>query len=570
MFFQRGLWGLIFCLSVLLTGCGSSQADYFFPGGNTDTPNATSEVVFQFARAQASQVPQATSNLDIKFFSADGTLVHSVTVGFLSTVRVDRVPVSATRVEVKAQTSDGTPLSVFAVSDLVLIPGGSVFVELGAGVQVTPVSIAVTPSPLNLNLTGSNTSAQLQVIVTYSNGDVRPLGGQVPGVLEFTSRDSSIATVTNNGSAQAIGPGTTTFDVSYGSYTAGGQSRRTTVVVTVAQSSQPPQQAGRLETNFTSLSLSTTGAPSAPLTAVYYPAGSIQGEDVSDVVDVTFDNFSPSGADASNFAYNGVTRRFSSANGAAEGSSARVTVSYEAGGETFSATFTAAVIAPNVESVEVVSLVTPGLRAPRGTAYPIVIVETLDDGTERAGLFGSLPGQYSLTADNAQLVSFHYSSTEHEYGLMRFTEFSLGQAEASANVSVVVNLPGGGTSAVRTIPITVVDVIGTIVRLQAAPEDLTLAVGETISYRAVAYYNDNTTQDITPLVGVSTDNQRVEIGVHPLFPVYPYRVITTGSATALGAGTERLDVWVLEYDLSFFAFTTGDSILRQLDLIITD
>ena len=567
MSFQRGLWGLIICLSVLLTGCGSSQADYFFPGGNTDTPNATSEVVFQFARAQASQVPSATSNLDIKFFSNDGTLVHSVTAGFLSTVRVDRVPVSATRVEVKAQTSDGTPLVVFTASNLVLIPGGSVFVELGAGALVTPTSIAVTPSPLNLNLTGSNTSAQLQVTVTYSSGDVRPLGGQVPGVLEFSSRGTAIATVTNSGAAQAVGLGSTTFDVSYA---VGGQSRSTTVAVTVAQSSQPPQQQGRLETNFSSLSLSTTGAPSAPLTAVYYPAGSSQGEDVSLAIEVTFDNFSPSGVDASNFTYNTETRRFSSANEAAEGSSARVTVSYEVGGETFSTTFTAAVLAPNVESVEVVSLVTPGLRAPRGTAYPVVIVETLDDGTERAGLFGSLPGQYSLTTDNAQLVSFHYSSTEHEYGLMRFTDATLGQDEASANVTLVVNQPGGGTSAVRTIPITVVEVTGVIVRLQAAPEDLTLEVGETISYRAIAYYNDESTQDITPLVGVNPVNQLVEIGVNPLFPDYPYRVITTGSATALSAGGERLDVWVLEYDLSFFAFTTGDSIIRHLDLIITD
>jgi len=143
---------LLVALTTLLTvGCGSSSDSYVATNTGYAGPN-NGDLVFEFTQpaAQSAEVPAGTTDLTFDFFNAANANVLSVDKPFATTVVVEDVPVSATRVVITTYGPGGIPLATIE-APVTVVGGSSVTVDL-SGAIITPIAppgqLIVEPSTL--------------------------------------------------------------------------------------------------------------------------------------------------------------------------------------------------------------------------------------------------------------------------------------------------------------------------------------------------------------------------------------------------------------------------------------
>jgi hypothetical protein len=270
-------FGILTVLLLLLAGCGSDSNEYVVNpsgGGNAPPPaGSTGSLAFRFVQAQSATVPLGTAQLQFDFFDPADTLVYFSSANYAASVTVRDVPIVASRVVITAYGPGGVPLAT--MSQAVAVQADQTAIVDMTGVAAMPVTLdqlSATPSPLTLQLP-SNGSRQLRLTGQFSNGDKVALGPETGGVASYSTLNSTVATVSADGTVTGVTAGNTTVTVSF---TLNNKSVQTSVPVTVAGS---PLPAARLV--FSPPTVNVAANATTSVTVTYFGPGATQGTDVT-------------------------------------------------------------------------------------------------------------------------------------------------------------------------------------------------------------------------------------------------------------------------------------------------
>lgn len=221
---------LISLVSVLAIGCGDSQQEYVFTG-TVPTAN-TGNVRFLLDRvaAQAVDIPNASRNVRINFFDADGDEFGApfpTTAALRGSgaedfeIVVTGVPASATSYEVVVLDANGIPLVSF-VGNVAVSVGNTVTANLDAAAEDDDLLSAVLVTPDPINLTNTTTTAQVSVTGTFATGDIVNLTSytntSANTFVTFSVTSGSAVNVSAAGLVTAIANGNSTVTAVVTSY----------------------------------------------------------------------------------------------------------------------------------------------------------------------------------------------------------------------------------------------------------------------------------------------------------------------------------------------------------------
>lgn len=222
--------------SALFAGCGSSSGDFVFTG---NTNNAPGSLTFQFFKAQAVAVPQATTSITFDFFDASNALLASQTEPYASSITVVP-PVATASVRVTPRDGNGFPLLQLSGAATRPADGVNVIVNLTSftATDVTFDQLVVTPDPVVLQLGTQNGGSQaLTLAAVFSNGENVVFPAALLSQAVFTPDNSGVYTVNAAGVVTGVLPGSGLLDVSF---TDGeGTQRSDTVTVNVSSGILP-------------------------------------------------------------------------------------------------------------------------------------------------------------------------------------------------------------------------------------------------------------------------------------------------------------------------------------------
>jgi hypothetical protein len=261
-------------LGLLVAGCESSSDGSFVatPGESGNNNASTGSVTFNFVQAQSQiTVPVGTTDLRFEFFTdlgGTGSLVLREDRAYAGSITIDGVPTTARSVVVTAYDSDGFPVSEF-VANVTPVADGNVVVSAASGTSSPVTLTGITSSPLSLSL-GLDGVVALQISATFSNGDSVPLGTDVLAEVQFTSSDTTVATVSAEGVVSAALNGEALITAVF-------RGQTVAVPVTVSNGSVIPPLATDLAVDPTAVSL-PTGTVSQRLTLTATFEGGVQRE----------------------------------------------------------------------------------------------------------------------------------------------------------------------------------------------------------------------------------------------------------------------------------------------------
>jgi hypothetical protein len=259
-------------LSVFAAGCDSSGGDSFVatPGGDNGSVAGTGSVTFNFVQAQSPiTVPVGTTSLRFEFFSdlaGTGSLLLREVRSYANSVTIEGVPDTARSVVVTAYDSDGFPVSEF-VANVTIQTGGNVVVGATDGTSSAVTLTGLTSSPLSLSL-GLNGTVALQLSAVFSNEDTVALNETSLDEVDFSSSDTTVATVSDDGVVSAALTGDAVITAVF-------RGQTIAVPVTVSTGSVIPPVATDLAVDPTSVTL-PAGTLSEPITVTATFPGDIE------------------------------------------------------------------------------------------------------------------------------------------------------------------------------------------------------------------------------------------------------------------------------------------------------
>jgi len=226
---------VLLCILITLfaVGCGSSGDDVFIGGGGGS--GTTGDLEFRFVQPQnqaPDPVPSGTETLRFDVFSTDppteDSLLLTETRDYDETIVLEDVSVEAVTVLVTAFDADGVP-TVTLSGDVLVLPNSINRVDLVDSQPVTLDTITISPSPVQL---ANDETQQLALEGSFSNGTVLDLPqSSFDTAATFSSADTDVATVDNDGVVSVEGAGNTSITAQY---TLSGVTRSDTVEVQAA------------------------------------------------------------------------------------------------------------------------------------------------------------------------------------------------------------------------------------------------------------------------------------------------------------------------------------------------
>lgn len=506
---ERSLLALLLLSFTLLSsvGCGSSRED--FVATNTGSVATTGDLVFQFTKAQAVEVPAATTALSFSFFNSADVEVFSAERPFAASVLVEDVPVTAVRVVITAYGPGGVPLATIA-SPVTVLPGGTANVNLTSA-TVTPVTLTgltVLPNPVNLSLNGGSVSQQLALSGTFSNGDIVPFNATTGGTASFAGFDSNIATVSPAGLVTAVNGGSTSVDIEF------------TINGSTASLLDLPIQvvgpAGLLIVEPETLTFAPGGLIGALediltlggdqidnvafFRAFFIPPGQTQPVEVTSRVGVTFNNFFPSTVGPESFTHlnlagEGIAITSNPLSPTPPfGATATMTVTFISNGQVFTENVNITLDNPTLVAVDVASAPGGNLTLPADNVndFPVIAYARYSNGfrfpiDDLAGGAPILPGYLDTF-----VLSIQTAATGLSLDLDGIDVSGGGGAGQTAVLAITAN---GQATPITTFNVNLIDAEVSEVALSVSTTDINPSGG----YSVIATYDDaaGTTQDIT-------------------------------------------------------------------------
>jgi hypothetical protein len=544
---------LVAFTSLFSVGCGSSDNGFVATtGGNTAT---TGDLVFQFTKAQAINVPVATTDLDFEFFDTSNNSVFFYTQAFANTVTVQNVPITATRVVITARGPGGVPLATID-APVAVVAGGTALIDL-SGALVTLVtldSLTALPNPVALSLDGGPTTAQLALSGNFSNGDIVALGAAAGGAATYTDFDALVATVDANGLVTAVGGGATSVDIGYTlngatvnlldhPITVAGPAG-TLIVEPAALQFAPGGVVGALEDIIVSL---LSGGDEtinniAFFRVFFIPAGQTQRIEVTSRVGVSFSNFFPGTVTADSFAH---LNLFGEGIGITSnpfgptppfGATATMTITYIENGQAFTANVDITLDNPTLQTVEVGNAPdgTMTLPATGVTNFPVVAYAIYSNGLR---LPIDLAGGTILGSPSGYPDTFAMSIQTPATGLgLTNGNSTIDTTGGGVNQTGVVGITANGEATPRTtfnVPLfggQITEVALSIPRTDINPSG---------SYYVIATFDDNTTTlDLTGVWPSISESGPGDVSFTGLFDFIPSGRIL---GTDVGPTNVRID-----------------------------
>jgi Right handed beta helix region/Bacterial Ig-like domain len=224
---------LVLALAVFVAaGCGSSSNDFVAVGGGS--PGATT-ATFNFIKAQnVLEVSQDTLQIRFEFFdgpAATGNITLDTTRDFASRIVISGVPVGTQSVRVTTLDAAGNVLGT-AIAESVIIAGTNIDVDLSS-VTLLPNITGMTTTPLVSTLAILDT-ATLTTTGSFAASADRALSNAVDG-LTYTSNNTAVASVDNNGVVTAVGQGSAIITAQVGTTTS-----NVTILVSGVNAGTPP------------------------------------------------------------------------------------------------------------------------------------------------------------------------------------------------------------------------------------------------------------------------------------------------------------------------------------------
>lgn len=197
-------------LLFILAGCGSSNNDFVLTG---NPQPGTGTLTFEFMKAQAATVPNATASLRFEFLNASSGALNSVTLPFNVSVTV-APPVGTASVKITALDANGFP--VLSLTGPVTVPaaGQNVLVDMSAftSTVIAFTGLSVTPATATLSL---GQSQQLALVASFSDGSTLTFSAALLGQAAYQSSAPSVASVSATGLVSGLTDGVATIEVSF-------------------------------------------------------------------------------------------------------------------------------------------------------------------------------------------------------------------------------------------------------------------------------------------------------------------------------------------------------------------
>jgi hypothetical protein len=451
-------------VSMFAFGCGDSN-DFVATGNNSSNPNPDAgTLTFRFVRAQAAQeVPQSTVSIRFEWLDGNQAVLRTDTEAFAEVITL--VPPAGTvTLRITPLTSEGFPLLTLTGPAAVPPVGTNVDIDLATFSEtvVTMTQLAATPDPVSVTVGGANSSQQLTLTGTFSNGDVVVFPASAVARAVFTPDNSGAFTVSSTGLVTAVAAGSGSLGVSFA------DPQENVVNDTIAVNVTGGTQNNASLTVTPDPLVVAPGSTSGTLTATYTPlSGSpvvIANEDID--YSITGSGFSVSS-----------TGTVSVANNVPVGTTTTLTATYAIPGGTESVTDTIAVVAnpPTVVSRQFLAP-SGSLELPVSFLYEVIASETYSDGSTRQ-VFEPEGLGYEFSVGNPAVASVEGQVLE--------------TSDVAGNTTVTLLYQG---QPVDSFALTVSDT--TITGITVSPDNYTLTPESALPYSVIATYGNGGTADI--------------------------------------------------------------------------